>query len=164
MKEQSRIGFSAVQTGRIQVSGGFEDFSAEICFDERNLAGTRAILEFDMAALTTGILERDEILAAPEWLDIENYTNARFELTSLDREGPNSYRARGRLEIKGLTKEVEFPLILDLVAQRTSGDLTIDRRDFNIGEGRWGSSEKWVDFLIGIEFDLYAQPRGENCG
>jgi len=163
VKDKSAITFSAVQTGSLTVTGKIPDFSATICFDERRLSETTATLVFSLANLDTGVPERNEILRSSYWLNTGDFPDATFALSALQRMGPNTYEAWGTLKIKGLSHEVSFPLFLDLVGERASGEFTIDRRDFNVGEGAWGETEKWVGFDVKIAFDLYAEPVGETC-
>lgn len=159
----SRIGFSIVQIGEVRVEGQIQEFDAEICFDERDLEATTANFRFDLTSLTTGVRERDEILHAREWLASGAHPGGAFDLTSLIRLGPNSFEAEGMLSLKGVEKPVSFPLTLSLLEEKAKGALTIDRRDFNIGEGPWGETEKWAGFPITISFELFARPDGQPC-
>ncbi len=163
VKKESYIRFSGLQTGR-PFEGEFKDFSASICFDEGDLEGTSITLEIDMDSATTGILERDEILKAPEWLDTATFPAAAFRMAAIERLGPNSYQGEGFLEIKGVAREVTLPFILNLVDNTASGSLSFDRREFNVGEGRWGETEKWVGFEIEIDFLVTSIPTGGACG
>ena len=162
VKEESFIRFSGFQIGR-PFEGEFREFSASICFEEDNLAAASISLVIDMESATTGILERDEILKAPEWMDSAGYPTATFRITAIERLGPDSYQGNGFLEMKGVSREVTLPFILNLVDNTASGSLTIDRRDFDIGEGRWGETEQWVGFEIEINFTVTAIPTGAAC-
>ncbi len=160
---KSSLTFSAIQVGALKVEGQIPSFSATLCFDEMALPGTKADLTFDLSRISTGIQDRDDILAAPDWLDTAEFPKARFRLTSFQRVGPNSYEAQGELEIKGMQKGITFPVYLDLVEEKALGEFTVDRRDFNIGEGAWGENEKWVGFEIGVSFEIFASQLGEAC-
>ncbi len=161
--DQSHITFAVTQVGGLVVQGEIPGFSASLCFDERNLPGTTAVLTLDMRSATTAVPERDEILAAPEWLGITNHPEATFNLIAFQRMGPNTYQADGLLEIKGVKRDISFPVYLDLIEEKAEGELTLDRRDFNIGEGRWGESEKWVGYEIRISFVFFASQKGLTC-
>lgn len=162
VKEESFIQFSGFQTGR-PFEGEFRDFSASICFDEGDLGAAAITLEIDMESAATGILERDEILKAPEWLDTTGYPTATFRISAIERLGPGSYQGDGLIEIKGVSRELTLPFNLNLVDNTASGSLKIDRRDFNVGEGRWGETEQWVGFEIEINFLIMANPTGVAC-
>lgn len=162
LPEESAVTFSGFSSSR-PFEGKFTEFSGRFCFDERELGEAAGVFEFDVASATTGIRERDQIMKAPEWLNAKAHPTARFALTGLERLGPNTYRARGELEIKGARNKISFPLTLNLVDNQASGVVTIDRRDFNVGEGKWGESEKWVSYQISVSFRLRGEPTGEAC-
>ncbi len=157
-QEKSLITFAINQAGGMIVEGEIPEFSGEIRFDENHPEDATAILSFNMASATTGVIERDQIMQAPEWLDIENYPKGQFVL-----EGLTPDEATGTLTLKGETKRITFPLMIDPARGTATGDLTIDRRDFKIGDGRWGESEKWVGFEIRISFKITADQLGEFC-
>ena len=75
IKEESTMTFSGLQLGK-GFDGRIEHFTAIICFDESDLDGAEVVLDIDLTSITTGIEDRDEILAAAEWLDIAEYPNA----------------------------------------------------------------------------------------
>ena len=161
--EDSFIRFSGIQAGGQAFEGEFKSFSATLCFDERTIDDAWARIKFDIASAATGVGERDEILAAPEWMFAESFPTATFETENIVRVGPNSYQAEGVLTIKGTSNPLTLSFILDLVENTASGAFTLDRRDFNIGEGAWGKTEKWVAYAIDISFRLAATTGGEDC-
>lgn len=158
-QEKNAITFAIDQIGGMVVEGEIPEFSANICFDENHPENAKATFTFNMATATTGILERDLIMQAPEWLNTESFPNGQFVL-----EGLTTDAATGTLTLKGQSKEISFPVTIDSSRGQAKGDLTIDRRDFKIGIGRWGMSEKWVGFEIRISFTLAADPTGGSCG
>lgn len=157
-EENSVIRFSVNQIGGIVVEGEIPEFSANICFDEDHPESVKAAITLNMASATTGVIERDQILKAPEWLSTETYPKGYFVLETLTET-----QASGSLTLKGKNQVISFPLIIDPKSRQATGDLTIDRRDFNIGEGRWGETEKWVGFEIRISFTIVADPNGGSC-
>lgn len=160
--EESSVTFSGITNGN-RFEGRIREFSGAACFDERALENTTGTFRFSATSATTGIAERDRIMKAPEWLDAAAHPAAAFALTGLERLGPNTYRAQGVLEIKGVERALAFPLTLNLVDNRASGVVTIDRREFGVGEGEWGESEKWLGYRISVSFRLRGEPTGEAC-
>ena len=161
--EESSVRFSGVQAGDVPFEGEFTRFSARICFDERTIEETVAVFAFDVNGAVTGVDERDEILRAEEWMNVEAYPGAAFEVTAVTRLGPNSYRAEGDLTLKGVTRALAFPFTLNLVENTATGSFTIDRRDFNIGDGAWGETERWVAYPITVSFLIRAETEGAPC-
>lgn len=162
VKEDSSLTFSGLQLGQ-GFDGRIENFSATICFDEMDLDGAEVVLDIDMTSITTGIAERDEILAAEEWLDTARYPNAEIKTRGVNRIGPNSYIAEAEITLKGTTQVMPLSFTLNLIENTAQGEVTIDRRDFKIGDGEWGESEKWVGFPITIGFHFSTQMTGKNC-
>ena len=162
VKEDSALTFSGLQLGQ-GFDGRIEEFSASICFDEMDLDGAEVVLDIDLTSITTGIADRDEILAAEEWLDTARYPKAEIKTRGVSRIGPNAYTAEAEITIKGTTQVMPLSFTLNLVENTAQGEVTIDRRDFKIGDGEWGKSEKWVGFPITIGFDFSTQMTGKNC-
>lgn len=162
VKEDSSLTFSGLQLGQ-GFDGKIENFSATICFDELDLDGAEVFLDIDLTSITTGIADRDEILAAEEWLDTARYPNAEINIRGVNRIGPNAYRAEAEITIKRTTQVMPLSFTLNLVENTAQGEVTIDRRDFKIGDGEWGKSEKWVGFPITIGFHFSAQMTEKNC-
>lgn len=161
--EESFIRFSGIQAGDQAYEGEFKTFSADICFDEHTLEDAWARIEFDVASAATGIGERDEILVSQEWMFAKAFPLATFETEIIRRVGPNTYQADGVIAIKGVRRPLILSFVMGLVENTASGAFTIDRRDFNIGEGAWGETEKWVAYAINISFQLAANTKGEEC-
>lgn len=162
VKEDSALTFSGRQLGQ-GFDGRIEEFSASICFDESDLDGAEVILDIDLTSITTGIADRDEILAAEEWLDTARYPRAEINIRGVNRLGPNAYTTEAEITIKGTTRVMPLPFTLNLIENTAQGEVTIDRRDFKIGDGEWGKSEKWVGFPIIIGFHFSAQMTERNC-
>lgn len=157
-EENSVIRFSVNQIGGIVVEGEIPEFSGNICFEKNKPESVKAAITLNMASATTGVVERDQIIQAPEWLSTEMYPKGYFVLENLTET-----EASGTLTLKGKNKVISFPLTIDPLSGQANGNLTIDRRDFNIGEGRWGETEKWVGFEIRISFNIVADPNGGSC-
>ena len=162
VKEDSSLTFSGLQLGQ-GFDGRIEEFSASICFDESDLDGAEVVLDINLTSITTGIADRDEILAAEEWLDTARYPKAEINIRGVNRIGPNSYVAEAEITIKGTTQVMPLSFTLNLIENTAQGEVTIDRRDFKIGDGEWGKSEKWVGFPITIGFHFSAQMTERNC-
>ena len=116
--------------------GSFEDFDA-------------TLTSGDGGAKLTGVVQaeslkvRDENLAghlrSPEFFDVEQYPEIRFESTDLRRDG-DQLVVNGDFTIRGITKQVEARgTITDPVEDFTGGirlalelTTTVDRRDYGL--------------------------------
>lgn len=163
LPEESFFRFSGIQAGNVSYDGEFKAFDARLCFDERTIDKAWAEFTFDVVTATTGVRERDEILRSEEWMNAEKYPFITFKTDNITRLGPNIYEAQGTLIIKGVTHPFTIPFTLNLVSETATGTFTIDRRNFNIGDGAWGETEKWVAFPIEVNFRITATTKGEDC-
>jgi polyisoprenoid-binding protein YceI len=70
---------------------------------------------------------------------------------------PNQYEVQGTLSIKGLTREVKFPMKHTAQGKDglLTGGFTLKRADFSIGEGMWAKFDV-VANDIQVNFSLTA--------
>jgi len=156
--EESRIQFTVTQMGS-PISGVFEAFEADIRFDPEAPEATEVELRIDPASVNSRNRERDSELLGPAWFDVENHPQASFTLTDVRREGEGQYEVEGDLTIKGITRSLTIPIAVTLEdgRGRAESSFTLDRRDFNIGEGEW-ASDRLVGYDIEVEVELVAEP------
>ncbi|MBI3071985.1 MAG: YceI family protein [Deltaproteobacteria bacterium] len=82
--------------------------------------GTKGKIEIDVASLNTGIALRDDHLRSKMWLDAEAHPKLTFELEKIKGIGAlkaGKYvkgKARGKLTVKGQTREVTLPVRVGL--------------------------------------------------
>jgi polyisoprenoid-binding protein YceI len=93
---------------------------------------TRAELTFHFKDVLTGKAKRDA--AMNEWQQTDKYPDARFTLQSLEGDAGRGWRARGQLELHGITRQLEFPVAVtrDGPSYAIDGDATIDTREFGL--------------------------------
>ena len=79
---------------------------------------------------------RDNHLKKEEYFNAEKYPNISFVSTGIKPDN-NGYTISGSLTIKGISKNISFPFTA--VAQNGgmlfTGNFSINRKDFNVGEG-----------------------------
>ena len=75
--------------------------------------------------------------------------------TRIRSRGGNQYEARGRLTIKGQSRDVDLPFTLSIDGNRASmrGQTTIDRRDYGIGNGGTGDDLISREVTITVRVD-----------
>lgn len=160
IEDGSRVRFTASQEGA-PVEGGFERFTAEIVFDPQDLGASRVAVEIDTTSITTGHKDRDTTLRSASLFDVESWPTARFASEQLAHQGRDRYEARGQLTIRDVTKDVVLPFELvigdhpedsDRRLANASGELTISRLDYGVGQGEWASTRTvGEDVVIRIE-------------
>jgi polyisoprenoid-binding protein YceI len=156
--EQSRLGFTAIQAGA-PFEGSLKRFTADIRFDAKDLAASRAVVIIDMASAETGSLERDVALQGADWFAVSRFPQARFETKGFRSLGGDRFEAEADLTIRDITRTVVLPFTLEPVANgvRARGELIIDRTTFGVGQGQWASPQ-WIPFPVTVRFDLLATP------
>jgi polyisoprenoid-binding protein YceI len=161
---QSKITFTGRQMD-VPSKGRFKVFSAKVRFDPANLAASAVDVVIDPASADTGNPDMDAELKRPNWFAVERFRQARFVTTALRGKGGNDYEATARLTIRDVTQEVVMPFKLDIgddsvdpgqLLARASGDVTISRTKYGIGQGEWGDTNIVGD-EVGIHIDIVAR-------
>ena len=151
---------TGTHTGTIKIAEG--TFRANDSIVE---SGTFVI---DMASITVTDLEGDEkvnlenhlkgTVAGKEgdFFNINEFPEARFEVTGVSNNNGNTL-LQGNLTLKGETKNVEFPVNIDMNGdqlQLTSDTFTIDRTKWNVNYGSKSVFDSLGDNFINDEIEL----------
>ncbi len=140
--EASAIRFDYVYSdasSETPVSGRFGEWNADIRFAPGDLEASSVSVTIALASADTGIPIHDNALRGAGWFNVAAYPHARFESRDI-RQTESGYEARGSLTLRGVSEDVRLPFTLNLSQDNAtmSGELTIDRRDFGLGEGAEG--------------------------
>jgi polyisoprenoid-binding protein YceI len=157
---KSHLSFSGSQTGA-PFQGSFGKWTAEIAFDPAHPEAAHAKVTIDLASAKTGDTQRDTALPQPEWFDVKAFPRASFEATGFIAKGGDAYETPGKLTIRDVSKEIVLPFTLTIAGNSATakGHLTLLRTNFGVGQGEWSSNE-WVAFEVGVDFDLVATKTG----
>lgn len=136
------------------VSGRFADWTAAISFDPEAAGAVKGDAEVTVAigSLSLGNVTNDAL--SPDFLSAEAFPTAVVagEIVAVDP----GYELRGTITIKGAEVPLTLPFDLALegdVAEVTGG-LTLQRRDFNVGESMPDGST--VGLGVGVSIGLTA--------
>jgi polyisoprenoid-binding protein YceI len=137
------LAFEFNQAGAQSV-GTFKQFATELAYDEKNLAASTLKVTIQIGSLDTQDEERDASLKGAELFDAAKFPTATYSARSLDKT-PNGIVAVGKLTLRGVTKDLRVPLNIRSTPQgiELSGETTIKRLDYGVGQGDWASTE-WV--------------------
>jgi len=141
---KSELEFKAAMYGS-EFTGQFKNFGGTINFDPDNLEESYAEIIIDMTSVETGNDERDEQILTSDWFDVAQYPKATFKTLQFERAAGNNYVAVGNLSIKNVTLPVSLPFTLEIKDKgdqktaQVSGNLQLNRHEFNIGEGEWST-------------------------
>lgn len=153
------IGFSVQHLNVSRVRGSFRDVSGVIVYDPQNPQDMSIQVTIKTSSIDTGNTKRDEHLRSPDFFDAAQFPEIRFESTKIEPLGEGVFNVTGRLTIKGVTKEISFPLAVHGPVQSPfgttviglSGQTKLDRRDFNI---TWNKALDQGGWLIGNDVDV----------
>ena len=154
---KSSVTFSYKQMG-VGIDGRFKKFAAQVNFDPAKAEAGKASFDVELASVDAGSSEADDEVVTKSWFNAAAFPKASFVAKQFKQTAPNQYEVTGSLSIKGQTRDVKFPL--RHVAQGTqgllSGEFTIRRGDFAIGEGMWSKFDTIAN-EVQIRFQLTAQ-------
>lgn len=151
----STISFTYNQFGS-RVYGTFGKFTATLDFDTATPAVARAALTIQLDSIDAGSDDANTELQKPAWFDTATYPVGTFESSDVKALGNNRYVITGKLTLRGITQEVDVPVLLkpDNAIGIFDGQLTLKRSDFKIGEGEWADGV--VSNEINIRFRMVA--------
>ncbi len=155
---KSALTFSVVVNGQT-VQGKYDGFGADIKFDPANLAQSSAKITIDASAYKTGDRTRDVMLMKPPWFNVLDFPQVFFRTTSFTFKDGDSYDAKAKLTLKGMTKDITLPFTLNINGNTAimKGETTLKRLAFNIGQGEDYTSEKPVALSVKVMVNITAR-------
>lgn len=137
------------------VTGSFTDWTAAITFDETpDATGKHGAVDVTISipSLTLGSVTQQAL--GGDFFNSEIYPTANFTADIL-ADGEN-YIADGTLKVRGTSQPLVMPFSLTLDGDRAemTGNATVNRTKFNIGEAY--PDETSVGFTVGIDVSLSA--------
>jgi len=159
VKDSSKLGFIATQTGA-EFEGAFKSFTSTISFDPGNLEDSQVEIIIHIDSVDTQSAERDSQIISADWFDAATYPKATFKTIQISNGENAGYIAKASLTMRGTTKEVELPFNVEINGDQAhaTGELTIQRNDFGIGQGQWVATTVVGDD-VRIFFDLKADKK-----
>lgn len=131
---ESSVGFTIKNLG-INVTGKFTGLSGLINFDPANLSESKFSVSVNAGSVDTDIKARDSHLKKEDYFYVEKYPKISFISKSITTEGSGQYRITGILEIKGVSREINFTFTANPVTDGYvfKGGFKINRKDFKVG-------------------------------
>lgn len=138
-----------------------------------DLTGLQGNISFDPAQLSQSVFQvtvkagtvdtdngiRDKSLGESDYFDVVNFPQVKLVSTKIDRTNKTDegyYFFTGQLIIKGVSKPISFPFQAEKKAggYLFTGDLSINRLDYGVGNGSAVLSNKVV-----VSLKVYAKPK-----
>ena len=148
--DKSEIRFISRQMG-VNVEGRFRKWKANVDFRPKDLAKSRAEFEIDLASIDLASEESETEIRRPRWFDTAKFPVATFQSTAMKDLGGDRYEVSGKLTLKGTVQDEKIPIEVKKDAAGNSvatGEFTIKRLAFNIGDGQWSDPSVVADDVI----------------
>ncbi len=139
---KSEIGFTMKAMG-VDFDGRFGKWKADIVFQPKALATSKAVIDIDLGSIDFASEESDTEAKGPLWFDTVKFPVAHFASTSIRDVGGNRYEVAGKLTLKGLTRDcvVAIALRTGPAGERSAeGTFALKRLEYRIGEGEWADT------------------------
>lgn len=149
----SKLTFSFQQAGA-ENKGEFKQFATELNYDEKNLAGSSLKVTVQTGSFDTQDKDRNDTLAGADLLDPKKFPTAQFVSSSFAK-GAKGIEAVGKLTLHGVTKDLRVPLTIKptTAGAELSGEATIKRLEYGIGQGDWKTTE-WVGDEVKLQYKV----------
>ncbi len=155
--QEGVVEITVVQFGS-EVTGSFADWTAAISFDETIPSGKVGTVTatINVASLTLGSVTQQALGA--DFFDATTHPTAVY--SGDIQHAPDGYEAVGTLTIKDNSVPLTLPFGLAVIGDGAEmrGDLTLDRRDFGIGDNMKDADS--LAFEVKVRITLKAQRGG----
>ena len=101
----SKVGFAVKHMGIATVRGEFTEFVGTLEIAE-DLSSAKAYGTVKATSVDTNEPQRDDHLRSPDFFDVAQYPELRFESTSVEALDDEEFRITGKLTIHGVTNDV----------------------------------------------------------
>ncbi|WMS44928.1 cytochrome b/b6 domain-containing protein [Acuticoccus sp. MNP-M23] len=132
----STLGYAFIYQDN-RITGTLPDFTAEVRFDENNLAASSisATVDLESVAPGEGSLTLTQIKGA-DGLDTAKAATAEFRAATIEKNADGGFLARGTLSLRGVDAPVDLPFTLTPSGDNTiaEGTARLTREAFGFGE------------------------------
>jgi cytochrome b561 len=153
---QSSLTYTFSQAGASN-QGSFKSFA--VTFDP---GAGRLDVVIDMRSFDTGDQQRNGILGGKDFFDVAQYPQSRFTASRIGKT-TSGYEAAGSLTLRGVTRNITIPFTWRTTTIQghpvgyLSGQTTLRRSDFGVGQGQWQSTD-WVGNDVTVRYSLVLAP------
>jgi len=154
LQNGSEIAFTTKQMG-VPVEGKFGKFTAQIALDPKTPQTGSVSFAIDTGSARFGSAELDAEVPKATWLNVPKFPQAAFRSSAIKSTGPGKFEVAGKLSIKGVERDVVVPVTLTQTGATStaSGNFTIKRLAYKVGEGEWTDTSMLADD-VQIRFKL----------
>lgn len=89
-----------------KVRGHFQIFEGRIVGNPEDLTTAQAEFKAELSSVNTNQPDRDKHLRTSDFFDVEHFPQMTYESSSVERTSPSTYTVHGRLNLRGVVREV----------------------------------------------------------
>ena len=157
-KAHSEVSFQ-VRHLLTKVRGRFTEFSGTVRIDEQRPENSSVTLAIDASSVDTNTDDRDQHLRSEDFFHVENHPTITFTSSQITKKGQDTYDLTGTLTIRGVSKDITFPVTHLGVAKDPWGNTragfeaatNVNRKDFGL---QWNAALETGGFLVGDEVQI----------
>ncbi len=158
----SELSFKVKHLMITNIKGEFTQFEATLLADKNDFNSAVVDVSINASSIFTNNAERDTHLKSADFLDVANHSQLLFNGAKLIKLDEQNYQLKGRLTIKGISKEVTFEvefggITKDPWGNRKAGFLLngkINRKDWGIN---WNAALEAGGLLVSDEVKISAE-------
>src|SRR5690348_1582783 len=160
-RPQSTITIHVGKSGLFSGFGHDHTISAPIeraAIDSKSKTASITVLAKELKVMDSDVSEKDRAeiqttMLGPKVLDAQRYPEIRFTSTLIERTAPARFQVTGKLELHGVSKELQFAVIE--AKGRYTGKTKLKQTDFGIKPVSVAGGTVKVKDEVEVEFDVY---------
>lgn len=123
--------------------GSFKQFTTELVYDEKSLAGSSLNVKVQTGSIDTQDQERNDMLVGTDLFDAKKFPTASYIANTLSKNSAGGLEAVGKLTLRGVTRDLRLPLKVERTTAglTLSGETAIKRLDYGVGQGDWKATD-----------------------
>ncbi|MEL6865777.1 MAG: YceI family protein [Bacteroidota bacterium] len=141
---ESKVTFKVSNMAFRTVDGSFTGMNGTVDFTTADLSNSNFEVCVDANTVNTDNKKRDDHLRKDDFFHVEKYPTICFQSQEI-KQSDTGFTTKGALTMHGVSKEVEIPFTFE--NNQFTGQLTVDRLDYKVGEGTGG-------FMVGKEIEI----------
>lgn len=146
-KNHAFIQFKIAHLGFSWLLGRFNTFEGSFTYDEQIPANNKVNVSIDVASIDTNHAERDKHLRSADFFDVAKYPKATFVSTGFVPAGQGKGVLKGKLTLRGVTKEV-----------------AIEVQQIGTGPDPWGGYRRGFEGKTTLHLSDYNMPKAGMLG
>ena len=149
-----RLGFT-IANGEETIRGSFGKWTGKIVLDPDHTETASLAIDIDLKSASLGDSYKDDMIGNSDFFATADHPKATFRSTQVTRTAPGRYRAKGTLNLKGVSapQTIAFTLTGEGMKRKVAGSGTVARKTFNVGTGESG---EWLALNVAIDFAFSA--------